>query len=62
MQVEKSVEVLMLYLASLRSGHIFLPLNPAYQLSEIAYFLTNAEPALVVWWKRDPLASPIIPR
>lgn len=47
-QVEKSVEVLMLYLASLRSGHIFLPLNPAYQLSEIAYFLTNAEPALVV--------------
>ena len=47
-QVEKSVEMLMLYLASLRSGHIFLPLNPAYQLSEIAYFLTNAEPALVV--------------
>ena len=47
-QVEKSVEVLMLYLASLRTGHIFLPLNPAYQIAEVAYFLANAEPALVV--------------
>ncbi|MEY3698570.1 MAG: Long-chain-fatty-acid--CoA ligase, partial [Pseudomonadota bacterium] len=47
-QVEKSVEVLMLYLASLRTGHIFLPLNPAYQIAEVAYFLANAEPAVVV--------------
>ena len=47
-QVEKSVEVLMLYLACLRSGHVFLPLNPAYQQTEIAYFVANAEPALVV--------------
>jgi len=47
-QVEKSVEVLMLYLACLRSGHVFLPLNPAYQQSEIAYFVANAEPAVVV--------------
>ena len=47
-QVEKSVEVLMLYLATLRSGHVFLPLNPAYQANEMGYFLTNAEPAVVV--------------
>ncbi|MFM7801945.1 MAG: AMP-binding protein, partial [Limnohabitans sp.] len=47
-QVEKSVEVLMLYLATLRSGHVFLPLNPAYQENEMAYFMGNAEPALVV--------------
>ena len=47
-QVEKSVEVLMLYLACLRSGHVFLPLNPAYQQTEIAYFVANAEPAVVV--------------
>ena len=46
-QVEKSVEVLMLYLATLRSGHVFLPLNPAYQANEMAYFMTNAEPAVV---------------
>ncbi len=47
-QTEKSVEVLMLYLACLRSGHVFLPLNPAYQQTEIAYFVANAEPAVVV--------------
>ena len=47
-QTEKSVEVLMLYLACLRSGHVFLPLNPAYQQDEIAYFVANAEPAVVV--------------
>ena len=47
-QVEKSVEVLMLYLASLRTGHVFLPLNPAYQQAEMANFIDNAEPAVVV--------------
>jgi len=47
-QTEKSVEALMLYLAVLRAGHVFLPLNPAYQASEIQYFIGNAEPAVVV--------------
>ncbi|MDP3224447.1 MAG: AMP-binding protein, partial [Rubrivivax sp.] len=47
-QVEKSVEALMLYLAVLRAGHVFLPLNTAYQAAEIEYFIGNAEPALVV--------------
>ncbi len=47
-QVEKSVEAMMLYLATLRAGHIFLPLNTAYQHSEIEYFIENAEPAVVV--------------
>ena len=47
-QVEKSVEALVLYLATLRAGHVFLPLNTAYQSSEIAYFIGNAEPAVVV--------------
>ena len=47
-QVEKSVEALMLYLAVLRAGHVFLPLNTAYQATEIEYFIGNAEPALVV--------------
>jgi malonyl-CoA/methylmalonyl-CoA synthetase len=45
---DKSVEALMLYLAVLRSGHIYLPLNNAYQASEMAYFIGNAEPAVVV--------------
>ena len=47
-QVEKSVEALVLYLATLRSGHVFLPLNTAYQSAEIQYFVENAEPAVVV--------------
>jgi malonyl-CoA/methylmalonyl-CoA synthetase len=47
-QVEKSVEAMMLYLATLRAGLVFLPLNTAYQSTEIEYFITNAEPAVVV--------------
>jgi malonyl-CoA/methylmalonyl-CoA synthetase len=47
-QVEKSVEAMMLYLATLRAGYVFLPLNTAYQSAEIEYFIGNAEPAVVV--------------
>jgi len=47
-QVEKSVEAMLLYLAVLRAGHVFLPLNTAYQKAEIEYFIGNAEPAVVV--------------
>ncbi|APW37691.1 malonyl-CoA synthase [Rhodoferax koreense] len=47
-QVEKSVEAMVLYLATLRAGYVFLPLNTAYQSSEIAYFIGNAEPSVVV--------------
>ncbi len=47
-QVDKSVEALMLYLAVLRAGHVYLPLNNAYQAGEIEYFIGNAEPAVVV--------------
>ena len=47
-QTDKSVEALMLYLAVLRAGYVYLPLNNAYQASEIEYFVGNAEPAVVV--------------
>jgi malonyl-CoA/methylmalonyl-CoA synthetase len=47
-QVEKSVEAMMLYLATLRAGYVFLPLNTAYQSAEIEYFIDNAEPSVVV--------------
>ena len=47
-QTEKSVEALMLYLAVLRAGLVYLPLNTAYQRDEIGYFIGNAEPAVVV--------------
>lgn len=47
-QVEKSVEAMMLYLATLRAGYVFLPLNTAYQSAEIEYFIDNAEPSVMV--------------
>lgn len=47
-QVEKTPEALALYLAALRSGAVFLPLNTAYTPAEIAYFIGDAEPKLVV--------------
>src|SRR3954470_4034321 len=52
-QVEKSVEAMLLYLATLRAGHVFLPLNTAYQSAEIEYFIGNAEPAVVVCSPRN---------
>ena len=47
-QVEKSPEALFLYLATLRAGYVYLPLNTAYQEAEIDYFIGNAEPSVVV--------------
>ena len=47
-QAEKSVEALLLYLAVLRAGLVYLPLNTAYQAGEIEYFIGNAEPSVVV--------------
>jgi malonyl-CoA/methylmalonyl-CoA synthetase len=52
-QVGKSVEAVMLYLAVLRAGHVFLPLNTAYREAEIGYFVGNAEPAVVVCAPED---------
>jgi len=48
MQVDKSPQALFAYLGCLRAGLIYLPLNTAYRDLEIAYFLENAEPKLVV--------------
>ncbi|MCF8152279.1 MAG: malonyl-CoA synthase [Sulfuritalea sp.] len=47
-QVEKTPEALVLYLAALRAGMAFLPLNPAYQRNELEYFLGDAKPGLFV--------------
>ncbi|HEV8312382.1 MAG TPA: malonyl-CoA synthase, partial [Burkholderiaceae bacterium] len=52
-QTEKSVEALLLYLAVLRAGYVYLPLNTAYQQAEIEYFVGNAEPSVVVCTRRN---------
>ncbi|MCS6780492.1 MAG: malonyl-CoA synthase [Geminicoccaceae bacterium] len=47
-QVEKSPENLFLYLGCIRAGGVYLPLNTAYTLAELDYFLADAEPKVVV--------------
>ncbi len=47
-QVQKSVEAIALYLATIRAGAVFLPLNSAYTRTEVTYFLEDAEPAIFV--------------
>lgn len=47
-QTRKCAECLWLYLACLRIGAVYLPLNSAYTVAEIAYFIGDAEPALFV--------------
>ncbi len=68
-QVEKTVENLLLYLAVLRAGAVYLPLNTAYTLAELDYFIGDAEPKLVVCdpakregLRRDRQASAAWPR
>ncbi|HEX6993852.1 MAG TPA: AMP-binding protein [Gammaproteobacteria bacterium] len=54
-QVEKSPESLCLYLACLRAGFVFHPINPAYKAKELETLLHHAEPAAVVC---DPRKEP----
>ncbi|KGD96880.1 MULTISPECIES: malonyl-CoA synthase [Rhizobium/Agrobacterium group] len=56
-QAEKSVAALALYLATVRAGGIYLPLNIAYTPAEIEYFLNDAEPAIFVC---DPAKLPAL--
>jgi malonyl-CoA/methylmalonyl-CoA synthetase len=57
MQTEKTVEALGLYLACLRTGAVFLPLNTAYTPTEMEYFINNSEPTVVVC---DPKSEAIL--
>lgn len=47
-QVDKSPAGIFLYLACMRLGAAYLPLNTAYQAGELGYFLGDAEPKVVV--------------
>ena len=55
-QVEKSPKNVLLYLAALRAGLVYVPLNTAYTAAELAYFLGNAEPSVVVCRPADEAA------
>lgn len=47
-QAEKSPEALIAYLACIRGGFVFLPMNTAYRADEVDYLVGNAEPALII--------------
>jgi malonyl-CoA/methylmalonyl-CoA synthetase len=47
-QVEKSIANVLLYLAVLKAGAVYQPLNTAYTAAEVSYFVENAEPKLIV--------------
>lgn len=46
--IEKSIESVILYLACVRSGLIYVPLNTSYKEAEIGRFLADCEPALTI--------------
>jgi malonyl-CoA/methylmalonyl-CoA synthetase len=56
LQVAKSPVALAIYAACLRSGLVLLPLNTAYTTSELSYFITDAEPRLVICDDRQAAA------
>lgn len=47
-QVDKSPEALFAYLACVRAGLIYLPLNTAYRVDEIAFLLGDAQPSVFI--------------
>ncbi|WP_341899275.1 AMP-binding protein, partial [Ferrovibrio terrae] len=47
-QVDKSAEALILYLGVVAAGAVYLPLNIGYTLTELEYFIGDAEPRVVV--------------
>ncbi len=56
-QAKKSVEMLLLYAATIQAGGVFLPLNTAYKRDEVAYFITDAEPKVLVC---DPASTDML--
>jgi len=48
LQVDKSVAAVAIYLATLKAGAVFLPLNSAYTASEVEYFVKDAEPKVFI--------------
>jgi malonyl-CoA/methylmalonyl-CoA synthetase len=47
-QAEKSAHAVFLYLACLRTGAVYLPLNTSYTSEETSYFLADAQPQAMI--------------
>ncbi|MBT5138088.1 MAG: AMP-binding protein [Acidimicrobiaceae bacterium] len=48
MQVDKSIDSVALYVATLHAGGVHVPLNTAFTDGEFAYFIDDSEPAVIV--------------
>lgn len=59
-QVEKSADALLIYLAALRIGAVYLPLNTAYTATEVHFFLSDARPALFIHRPEDEAAMAVL--
>ena len=60
-QVDKSADAIAFYMACLQTGCIYVPLNVAYTPSEVAYYLENAEPRLLICRPEDEVKlAPLI--
>lgn len=52
-RAEKCIEALALYIACVRAGVVLVPLNPAYTAAEVAYFVGDAAPKLILCDGKD---------
>ena len=59
-QVEKSPEAVALYLGCLQAAAVYVPINSAYTHEEVAYFVEDAEPSLLVCRRADEAALNVI--
>jgi len=59
-QVEKSPEAVALYLGCLQAAAVYVPINSAYTHEEVAYFVEDAEPSLLVCRQADEAALNVI--
>lgn len=58
-QISKAPEALILYLATVAAGAVFVPLNPAYTPAELAYFIEDSDPAILVIDPTTKAAQPV---
>jgi malonyl-CoA/methylmalonyl-CoA synthetase len=56
-QIDKSIHALALYLACLRTRAVFVPLNTAYTLAELEYFIADADARLCVVRPQDEASA-----
>lgn len=58
-QAEKTPQAVALYLACVKSGAVYVPINTAYTKPEVAYFIADCQPALFVAGDRFDADVPV---